>query len=105
MSLTPDAFTSGFMVIHGNKPELLKQLLVNWFKAHPPPPLENETVLVQSNGIAQWLKLALATAPGASPDAGCGIAAAFDMLLPSNFMWRAYRAVLGPNGGGRRTAV
>jgi len=96
MSLTPDAFTSGFMVIHGNKPELLKQLLVNWFKAHPLPPLENETVLVQSNGIAQWLKLALATAPGASPDAGCGIAAAFDMLLPSNFMWRAYRAVLGP---------
>ncbi len=96
MPLTTRPLASGFMVIHGNKPELLKQLLVDWFKAHPLSPLENETILVQSNGIAQWLKLALATAPDASAQAGCGIAAAFDMLLPSNFMWRAYRAVLGP---------
>ena len=95
MTLTPSPLASGFMVIHGNKPELLKQLLVDWFKAHPLSPLENETILVQSNGIAQWLKLALAAAPGTSANAGCGIAAAFDMLLPSNFMWRAYRAVLG----------
>ena len=96
MTSTHSPLTRGFMVIHGNKPELLKQLLVDWFKAHPLSPLENETVLVQSNGIAQWLKLALAKAPGASADAGCGIAAAFEMLLPSNFMWKAYRAVLGP---------
>ena len=95
MTMTPSPLASGFMVIHGNKPELLKQLLVDWFKAHPLSPLENETLLVQSNGIAQWLKLALAASPGTSVDAGCGIAAAFDMLLPSNFMWRAYRAVLG----------
>ena len=87
---------SGFMVIHGNKPELLKQLLVDWFKAHPLAPLENETILVQSNGIAQWLKLAMAGATGTHTDAGCGIAAAFDMSLPSNFMWKVYRAVLGP---------
>ena len=96
MPLASSPLASGFMVIHGNKPELLKQLLVDWFKAHPLAPLENETLLVQSNGIAQWLKLALAAAPGPSVDAGCGIAAAFDMLLPSNFMWKAYRAVLGP---------
>ena len=95
MTMTPSPLTSGFMVIHGNKPELLKQLLVDWFQAHPLSPLENETILVQSNGIAQWLKLALATAPDATAHSGCGIAAAFDMLLPSNFMWRAYRAVLG----------
>ena len=95
MTLKHSPLASGFMVIHGNKPELLKQLLVDWFKAHPLAPLENETILVQSNGIAQWLKLALAATPGPSADAGCGIAAAFDMLLPSNFMWRVYRAVLG----------
>ena len=93
--MTNSPIASGFMVIHGNKPELLKQLLVDWFRAHPLGPLDNETVLVQSNGIAQWLKLALARDAHAPGEAGCGIAAAFDMLLPSNFMWRAYRAVLG----------
>ncbi|MBV2235307.1 MAG: exodeoxyribonuclease V subunit gamma, partial [Sterolibacterium sp.] len=83
--------STGFMVIHGNQPELLRQLLVHWFQAHPLMPLEDETILVQSNGIAQWLKLALA-----GEDAqGGGIAAAFDLLLPSRFVWRAYRAVLG----------
>ena len=61
--MTSRPLPSGFMVIHGNKPELLKQLLVDWFKAHPLSPLENETILVQSNGIAQWPKLALAAAP------------------------------------------
>ena len=95
MTLNHSPLTSGFMVIHGNKPELLQQLLVDWFKAHPLAPLENETILVQSNGIAQWLKLALAASPDGPTQGGCGIAAAFDMLLPSNFMWRAYRAVLG----------
>lgn len=83
------------MVIHGNQPEALRQLLVHWFRVHPLSPLEDETILVQSNGIAQWLKLALAADCGDSAQAGCGIAAAFDMLLPSRFMWNAYRAVLG----------
>ncbi|SMB24437.1 DNA helicase/exodeoxyribonuclease V, gamma subunit [Sterolibacterium denitrificans] len=93
---------SGFMVVHGNQPELLRQLLVHWFQAHPLAPLEDETVLVQSNGIAQWLKLALAGEGDAG--AGCGIAAAFDMLLPSRFVWRAYRAVLGADAVPERSA-
>jgi exodeoxyribonuclease V gamma subunit len=80
----------GFMVIHGNQPELLRQLLVHWFRSHPLAPLEDEVVLVQSNGIAQWLKLALAAS-----DNGSGIAAALDMSLPSRFVWQTYRAVLG----------
>lgn len=85
----------GFMVIHGNQPELLRQLLVHWFKAHPLEPLEDEAILVQSNGIAQWLKLALAANASDAVDSGCGIAASLDMLLPSRFVWQAYRAVLG----------
>jgi exodeoxyribonuclease V gamma subunit len=95
--MTHSALASGFMVIHGNKPELLKQLLIDWFRRHPLAPLENEILLVQSNGMAQWLKLALAADPEHPQDAGCGIAAAFDMLLPSSFMWQVYRAVLGPD--------
>lgn len=87
----PD-LSPGFMVVHGNRPEDLRDLLVTWVRRHPLAPLENEVVLVQSNGIAQWLKLALAADPA---DGGCGIAAALDAQLPSRFIWQAYRAVLG----------
>ena len=82
----------GLMVLHGNRPEDLRQLLVAWMQRHPLAPLENEVVLVQSNGIAQWLKLALAAEPA---EGGLGIAAALDVQLPAQFLWRAYRAVLG----------
>jgi len=84
----------GLMVIHGNQPESLRELLVNWMRLHPLSPLERETVLVQSNGIAQWLKFALA----ADTDAGgLGVAAALSVELPAQFLWRAYRAALGPD--------
>ncbi|MCK9987480.1 MAG: exodeoxyribonuclease V gamma subunit [Azoarcus sp.] len=82
----------GLMVIHGNHPEALRDVLVAWMKRHPLAPLENELILVQSNGIAQWLKMALAADEAAG---GCGIAAALDAFLPSRFVWQAYRAVLG----------
>ncbi|WP_018989375.1 exodeoxyribonuclease V subunit gamma [Aromatoleum toluclasticum] len=84
--------TGGLMVIHGNHPEALRDVLVAWMKRHPLAPLENELILVQSNGIAQWLKMALAADEAAG---GCGIAAALDAFLPSRFVWQAYRAVLG----------
>jgi len=83
------------MVIHGNQPELLRQLLVDWLKAYPLSPLENEVMLVQSNGIAQWLKQALAT-DESGEYAGFGIATAIELSLPSRFIWKAYRATLGP---------
>lgn len=85
----------GFMVIHGNQPELLCQLMVSWIKAYPLNPLENEVILVQSNGIAQWLKLALAADCSNKNTGGCGISAAVETLLPSRFIWKAYRALLG----------
>lgn len=93
-ALTDHQLATGFMVIHGNQPELLRQLLVHWTKAHPLQPLEDEIILVQSNGIAQWLKMALAADPDGA-GGGCGIAAALNTLLPSRFVWQAYRAVLG----------
>jgi exodeoxyribonuclease V gamma subunit len=84
----------GFMVVHGNRMQDLRALAVEWLRRYPLAPLENETILVQSNGIAQWLKLALARDPGGE-DGGCGIAAALDIQLPARFLWDAYRAVLG----------
>ncbi|MBI1906180.1 MAG: exodeoxyribonuclease V subunit gamma [Rhodocyclales bacterium] len=80
------------MLVHGNQAEALRDLLVQWMRRYPLAPLENEVVLVQSNGIAQWLKLALAADSRAG---GCGVAAATEFLLPSRFLWQVYRAVLG----------
>ncbi|MBD8880279.1 exodeoxyribonuclease V subunit gamma [Rhodanobacter sp. 7MK24] len=82
----------GLMVVHGNRLEDLRDLLVEWLARAPLAPLEDELMLVQSNGIAQWLKLALARPRDAG---GMGISAAVDMQLPGRFLWRAYRAVLG----------
>jgi exodeoxyribonuclease V gamma subunit len=82
----------GFMVVHGNHPEALRDLLLAWMQRHPLAPLEDECVLVQSNGVAQWLKLSMARDVG---EGGAGIAAALSTELPASFIWRAYRAVLG----------
>ena len=86
--------TPGFMIVHGNRLEDLRSLAVSWMQRYPLKPLENEVILVQSNGIAQWLKLALAEDSGGAGQ-GCGIAAAIDVQLPARFLWQAYRAVLG----------
>src|SRR5690554_3309796 len=81
----------GFAVIHSNELETLRDLLVSWMKENPLSPLESEDILVQSNGIAQWLKMALAE----TGDKGMGIAAGLRVELPNQFIWRLYRAVLG----------
>ena len=61
---------AGFIVIHGNQSETLRDLLCDWMRAHPLAPLENEVILVQSNGIAQWLTLSLASDPAPGTETG-----------------------------------
>ena len=90
MSAAPE-LPPGLILVHGNRAEALRDVLVAWMTHHPLAPLEDEVVLVQSNGIAQWLRLALAD----EREGGCGIAAAMRFDLPSRFFWRVYRAVLG----------
>jgi exodeoxyribonuclease V gamma subunit len=85
----------GFMLIQGNRLEGLCGIMTGWLRASPLQPLENEIILVQSNGIGQWLKLALAGAPGAAGEGGLGIAAAVELMLPARFVWQSYRALLG----------
>ncbi|CUR45454.1 Exodeoxyribonuclease V gamma chain [Alloalcanivorax xenomutans] len=80
---------NGLMVLHSNRLETLTDLLIEWLGRYPLAPLETETVLVQSNGMAQWLKLKLA-----APDA-LGIAAGTRFQMPARFLWSAYRTVLG----------
>jgi exodeoxyribonuclease V gamma subunit len=96
MSVTT-TLSAGFMVVHGNRLDDLRSLVVSWMRRYPLAPLENEIALVQSNGIAQWLKLALAEDPQDDDLGGCGIAAAVDVQLPGSFMWQLYRTVLGSN--------
>ncbi|EFK09438.1 exodeoxyribonuclease V, gamma subunit [delta proteobacterium NaphS2] len=86
MDLSP-----GFSVIYSNRMEDLRKVAVGWIKKHPLAPLEDEVFIVQSNGMAQWLKLALAQ------NDGCGISAAVSFQLPARFLWQAYRAFLGPD--------
>mgnify|MGYP005839456849 CR=1 FL=1 len=81
----------GFVVIHSNQLETLRELLVQWLSKHPVPVLGTEEILVQSNGIAQWLKMALAETANGHP----GIAAGLNVELPNQFVWQLYRAVLG----------
>ena len=91
-----ETFTPGFAAIHANRLETLRDIIVSHLHQHPPAPLEQETLLVQSNGMAQWLKHAFA-APTADTGGGSGIAAAQRFVLPQSFLWQAYRTVLGPN--------
>lgn len=93
-----ESLQPGFLVLHSHRLENLRDVLVHWLRAHPLAPLERETVLVQSNGMAQWLKAALAAdvAP-ADPHApvGLGICAGLEVVFPARFLWQAMRAVLG----------
>ncbi len=88
---------TGLLILHGNRLELLAEAVFAWLAANPLNPLEEEVFLVQSNGMAEWLKMEIATAHG--------ICAATRVELPARFIWRAYRAVLGSSVVPRTSAL
>ncbi|WP_286239318.1 exodeoxyribonuclease V subunit gamma [Neptuniibacter halophilus] len=76
-----------FQVYHSNSLLLLKDLLVELIRRDPlTDPFEAEQILVQSPGMAQWLKLELASASG--------IAASVEFPLPASFLWQSFATVL-----------
>jgi exodeoxyribonuclease V gamma subunit len=81
------SITPGLLILHGNQLEQLREAVFEWLRSQPLDPLEPEIVLVQSNGVAEWLKIALAEQTG--------ICAATRVALPARFLWDAYRGVLG----------
>jgi exodeoxyribonuclease V gamma subunit len=87
MTMSPTPLTPGLLILHGNQMELLRAAVFDWLRNHPLGPLEQETVLVQSNGVAEWLKIALAEE--------LGVCAATRVELPARFLWQAYRGMLG----------
>jgi exodeoxyribonuclease V gamma subunit len=85
----------GLLILHGNQMELLRAAVFDWLRANPLGPLEEEIILVQSNGVAEWLKIALAEE--------LGVCAATRVALPARFQWEAYRGMLGPERVPRRS--
>ena len=77
----------GLIALHGNRTETLAETVFSWLRAHPLKALEQEVVLVQSNGMAEWFKMGMAQA--------LGVCAAARVELPARFLWRTYRQVLG----------
>ncbi|MBB3221473.1 exodeoxyribonuclease V subunit gamma [Pseudoduganella umbonata] len=77
----------GLLILHGNQLEQLRAAVFQWLHANPLAPLESDVLLVQSNGVAEWLKIALAEQ--------AGVCAATRVALPARFLWEAYRAMLG----------
>ncbi|MDA7746150.1 exodeoxyribonuclease V subunit gamma [Psychromonas sp.] len=76
-----------FKVYHSNQISLLKDLLVALTQQEPLNNVfENETILVQSPGMAQWLQLEIAQSTG--------IAANIDFPLPASFIWQQFKHVL-----------
>lgn len=87
--MTRAAARPGFVVVHGNRLEDLRDVVVELLRGSPQPPLVPELFLVQSNGMKHWLEQSIAA------DDALGICAATRVELPAAFLWQAYRAVLG----------
>jgi exodeoxyribonuclease V gamma subunit len=77
----------GLLILQGNRFELLRDAVFEWLAQHPLAPWQEDVFLVQSNAVAQWLKISLAQQRG--------ICAASRMELPARFLWRSFRQVLG----------
>ena len=55
--MTASSIQPGFIALHSHRSEVLADTLTGWLRAHPLHPLESEVVLVQSNGMAEWIKI------------------------------------------------
>ncbi|MBA5637986.1 exodeoxyribonuclease V subunit gamma [Duganella sp. LX20W] len=81
------SITPGLLILHGNQMEQLRAAVFQWLRNHPLGALEQDIFLVQSNGVAEWLKIALAEE--------LGVCAATRVALPARFLWDTYRGMLG----------
>ena len=74
-----------FRLYHSNDLEVLKELLLREIRQNPPGVFDHEQILVQSQGMAHWLKLQLAD--------GLGVAAQVDFPLPSAYVWKVFNTL------------
>ena len=88
MNSNASPIAPGFMVLHGNRLEDLRELLVDVIKTYRLGVLSPEIILVQNNGMKHWLEMSLAS------DEAFGICAATRIELPSSYLWSIYRTIL-----------
>ncbi len=69
-------------IYHSNDLDVLCGMLQAIMKQQPPSLFEREAILVQSQGMAHWLKLNIAE--------GLGVAAQIDFPLPFSFVWQVF---------------
>ena len=67
---------------HSNDLEVLKGLMLSVMQQQPPSVFEQDAILVQSQGMAHWLRLNIADE--------LGVAAQLDFPLPSSFVWQVF---------------
>ena len=82
-------------LVASNRMERLAKELQNFFASTVSNPLESEVVIVQSKGMATWLKQTLASEQG--------ICANVDFVYPRDFIARVFREFLGPEDADWRT--
>lgn len=83
----PSVIKPGLIILHSNQLEQLSAAVFEWIRRNPLSPLEKDIFLVQSNGVAEWLKISLAE--------NFDISAANRIELPGRFLWAIYRSMLG----------
>jgi exodeoxyribonuclease V gamma subunit len=88
MNTKSESVFPGFMVLHGNRLEDLRDLLVQILGRYKLPVFSSENILVQNNGMKHWLEMSLAN------EDTIGICAATKIEFPSTFLWGIYRTVL-----------
>jgi len=75
-----------FTVYYSNDLNALASMLIQHQKISPnPDPFAEETILVQSIGMAQWLQMEIAEQTG--------IAGNYNFPFPTSFIWQQYRLV------------
>ena len=76
-----------FYLYHSNQLDILKELMAHFISQQPlADPFVEEQVLVQSPGMAQWVKMELAKS--------LGISANINFPLPASFIWKMFQRVL-----------
>ncbi|WP_085247613.1 exodeoxyribonuclease V subunit gamma [Gilliamella mensalis] len=76
-----------FTIYHSNQVDLLKTLLSELMRRQPLEDVfTSDIVMVQSQGMAQWLQIALADE--------LGIVANVDFLFPTQLIWQLYQTLL-----------
>lgn len=88
----PPSLTPGFVLMQSNDLDALRSVLVDWLARAPLPALTDETIIIQSNGMSQWLRLGLCQ-PRSAGGLGVGVGVSFE--FPARVQWQCYRSVLG----------